>query len=62
MLVLIGKKIGHKYYNIKRREVFIDSVKNIVYNKHNDFQCHKNKIVTFVNDIVILINSQNNYF
>lgn len=56
MLVLIAKKIGHKYYNIKRREVFIDSVKNIVYNKHNDFQCYKNKIVTFVNDIMILIN------
>ena len=38
--------IGHKYYGIKRRKLFINSIDNIVYNNDNNYEIYKNKIWT----------------
>ena len=48
--LLKAKKIGHKYYGIKRRSLFIDSVSNFVYKNTLDYIQYKNKILTFVID------------
>ena len=42
--------IGHKYYNVKRRKGFIDSVSNLIYNINEDYLKYKSKIIGFVND------------
>ena len=48
--LLKAKKLGHKYYNIKRKELFIDSVNNIVYEQNGNYELYKNKILTIIND------------
>ena len=48
--LLKAKKLGHKYYNIKRKELFINSINNIVYNENGNYQNYKNKILTLIND------------
>ena len=40
--------IGHKYYGIKRRRLFIDSIDNIVYNINNNYEKYKNKILSII--------------
>ena len=48
--LLKAKKIGHKYYGIKRRQQFINSVSNEVYNNNSNYQLYKNKIMTLITD------------
>ena len=51
--LLHAKKLGHKYYGIKRKDIQVHSVSNIVYNTYNNDVKYKNKIVSFIynNDI-----------
>ena len=37
---------GHKYYGVKRRRLFIDSIDNIVYKNDNDYEKYKQKILS----------------
>ena len=46
--LLKAKKLGHKYYNIKRRKKLMYSVSNLVYNVNEDFENYKNKIVRLI--------------
>ena len=47
--LLYAKKIGHKYYGIKRKDVEIHSVCNIMYNTNNNCEKYKNKILGMIN-------------
>ena len=46
--LLKAKKLGHKYYAIKRKRLFIDSINNIVYNIDNNYIKYKNKICLMI--------------
>ena len=46
--LLKAKKIGHKYYSVKRRKLYIDSIDNIVYINNNNYEKYKSKILTFL--------------
>ena len=46
----MAKKIGHKYYGIKRKDIEINSVSNIMYNTNNNYNKYKIKILTIIND------------
>ena len=48
--LLHAKKIGHKYYGIKRKDVQIHSVGNIMYNTNNDYSRYKGKILQIIRD------------
>ena len=48
--LLKAKKLGHKYYGIKRRKIFIDSVSNMAYYNESDYSTYRNKILTLIND------------
>ena len=48
--LLHAKKIGHKYYGIKRKDVQIHSVCNIMYNTNNDYNRYKGKILQIIRD------------
>ena len=47
--LLHAKKIGHKYYGIKRKDVQIHSVCNIMYNINN-YDRYKSKILQIIKD------------
>ena len=47
--LLKAKKFGHKYYGVKRRKSFIDSIHNIIYNENSDIQLYKGKIISMIN-------------
>ena len=46
--LLKAKKMGHKYYAIKRKKQFVDSVYDIVYNENRDYRTYKNKILAII--------------
>ena len=48
--LLKAKKMGHKFYNVWRRQQFIDSVTHSVYNVNENYEKYKNKIVGLVKD------------
>ena len=48
--LLNAKKIGHKYYGIKRKDVQIHSVSNIMYKTNNDYSRYKRKILQIIRD------------
>lgn len=48
--LLHAKRLGHKYYSVKRRELFINSIYNNVYNINNDYYRYQNKIIALIND------------
>ena len=48
--LLKAKKMGHKYYNIKRRQIVIENVSNNVFNINLDYDKYNNKIMSMVND------------
>ena len=48
--LLKAKKLGHKYYGIKRKNVEINSVSNIMYSTNNNYSKYKNKILEMIND------------
>ena len=47
--LLHAKKLGHKYYNITRREDFMNRIKNDIYNIDTNYTNYKNKITIIVN-------------
>ena len=58
---VVFNKNGHKYYGIKRKDVQINSVLNIMYNRNNNYDTYKSKISQVIKD-KILINLVNTYF
>ena len=48
--LLKAKKLGHKYYGIKRKDVQIYSVNNIMMNTFNNYDRYKGKIVSLIKD------------
>ena len=46
--LLNAKKMGHKYYGIKRKKVQIHSVCNIMYNTNNNYNRYKRKILQII--------------
>ena len=42
--------MGHKYYAIKRKDVFIESIKDVLYNNSYDYGKYKTKVLTFIKD------------
>ena len=48
--LLNAKKIGHKYYGIKRKDVQINSVCNIMYNRNNNYDRYQAKIKQIIKD------------
>ena len=45
-----AKKMGHKYYGIKRKDVQINSVGNIMYNRNNNYDRYQLKISQIIKD------------
>ena len=48
--LLKAKKLGHKYYGIKRKDVEIHSVNNIMENTNNNYNRYKSKILEIIKD------------
>ena len=48
--LLHAKKIGRKYYGIKRKDVQVHSVGNIMYNINNNYKKYSTKILSIVGD------------
>ena len=48
--LLKAKKIGHKYYGIKRKDVEVHSVSNMLYNTNNNYDKYKTKILGMIQD------------
>ena len=48
--LLKAKKMGHKYYGIKRKDVEINSVCSIMYNRNNNYDRYKAKIGQIIKD------------
>ena len=48
--LVVAKKIGHKFYAIKRKEMYIDSIDNLVYRNNNNYQNYATKIDTLIAD------------
>ena len=48
--LLKAKKLGHKYYGIKRKDVQVHSVSNILYNSYNNHEKYKRKILEIIHD------------
>ena len=46
--LLNAKKIGHKYYGIKRKDTQVLSVSNIMYNTNNNYNRYKSKILQII--------------
>ena len=45
-----AKKMGHKFYTIKRKEMEIDSIDHLIYDNSNDYENFKTKMYTLVHD------------
>ena len=45
-----AKKLGHKYYAIKRKDVYIDSISKLVYNNNFNYINYQKKIETLIID------------
>ena len=48
--LLNAKKLGHKYYGIKRKNLFVNSINNIVYNNNNNYTKYQTKILSFISE------------
>ena len=48
--LLHAKKLGHKYYAIKRKDSQINAVGNIMYNEYNNYEKYSLKIETVVKE------------
>ena len=48
--LLKAKKLGHKYYGIKRKDVQIHSVNNIIENTYNNYNKFKTKISILIKE------------
>ena len=48
--LVTAKKMGHKFYTIKRKEMFIDSIDHLIYDNNNDYPNFQTKINTLIND------------
>ena len=48
--LVTAKKMGHKYYAIKRQETYIDSIDHLIYDNNNDYENFKTKINTIISD------------
>ena len=48
--LLKAKKLGHKYYGIKRKDIQVLSVSNIMYDTYNDDVKYKRKILGLIED------------
>ena len=48
--LLKAKKLGHKFYGIKRKDVEIHSVNNIMQNTNNNYKRYKLKILELIKD------------
>ena len=46
--LLEAKKLGHKYYGIKRKEIQVHSISNIVYNTYSENNKYKTKILSLI--------------
>ena len=48
--LLKAKKMGHKYYGIKRKKIQVESINNIISNTYNNYSKYKNKILSLTKD------------
>ena len=48
--LLNAKKLGHKYYGIKRKNLFVNSINNVVYNSNNNYTKYQTKILSFISE------------
>ena len=45
-----AKKMGHKYYTIKQKQLYINSIENVIYKNNNNCETYSAKIMTIIND------------
>ena len=45
-----AKKMGHKYYAIKQKAIYIDSIESVIYKNNINCEAYSSKIMTIIND------------